>query len=223
MIQLNEIGLIFDMDGVIVNNHEYHFLSWQELAKKYSISIDEEFYRTKMNGRTFTRIVDEIFPNEISMEQAKEIAIEKEEIYRELFAPKLSPVEGLIDLLDAAKANGIPMAIGTSGPEVNVKFTVDGLNIRHYFERIFDERDVTKGKPDPEVYLKCAAGIGRETKHCIVFEDAVSGIEAGKNAGSKVIGLATSHKRNELQADYIVDDFTDVSLDLILNVLNEKN
>jgi len=215
----NSIGIIFDMDGVIINNHQYHYLSWQELCAKHDVTIDEEFYRNHMNGKTFMGIMKVIFDREINIEEGRKMALEKESIYRDLYRPYLAPTPGLLDLLEAAKTNGVPMAVGTSAPVENVEFTLDGLNIRHYFDAILDDRSVTKGKPDPEIYINCAAGINRKNEDCVVIEDAVSGIQAGKASCSKVIALATSHKREELNADYIYDDFTQFNLNDIKSIL----
>jgi len=214
------IGLLFDMDGVIVDNHQYHFLSWQKLAEEHDINITEEFYRKEMNGRTFSGIIEVVFKEEVDLEKAREIAYEKERIYRELYQPHIQPTTGLLDFLEKMKEADIPMAVGTSAPVENVEFTLDGLNIRHYFKGVVDDRAVTKGKPDPEVYQKCAGLVKVEPQNCIVFEDAVAGIKAGKAARSKVIALATSHKRHELEADLIVDNFDQVDLDIIKKLLS---
>ncbi|MEM6643374.1 MAG: HAD family phosphatase [Bacteroidota bacterium] len=213
-----KLGLLFDMDGVIVNNHEYHFLAWQKLAEKHKIEITEEFYRKKMNGRTFNGIMEVLFDGTIAEEKARDIGTEKEQIYRELYKPHLAPTAGLISFLDEMKARNIPMAIGTSAPVENVVFTLDGLNIRDYFAGVVDDKAVTQGKPHPEVYLKCAELLQIPPKDCIVFEDAVSGITAGKAAGAKTVALATSHKKEELQADMIIDDFTQLRLDDLLKL-----
>ncbi|MBC6400339.1 MAG: HAD family phosphatase [Ekhidna sp.] len=218
-MKTEDIGLLFDMDGVIMDNHRYHFLSWQKLAEKYEISITEDFYRKQMNGRTFMGIMGVLFRKEISPEKGRQIAYEKEALYRELYYSHLAPTEGLTDFLAAAKSYGIPMVIGTSAPVENVDFTLDGLSIRSYFKGVIDERAVTKGKPDPEVYLKCASLANRIPENCIVFEDAISGIKAGKAAGAKVIALATSHKKEELEADLIVDNFENINLEVIKEVL----
>ena len=216
----SEIGLLFDMDGVIVDNHKYHFLSWQKLAEKYDIAITEEFYKKEMNGKTFMGIMEVLFKKNISPKNGKRIAIEKEAIYRELYKSQLKPTNGLIDFLKMIKKEGIPMVVGTSAPVENVDFTLDGLSIRSYFNGVVDDRAVTKGKPDPEVYLKCALLAKKAPKNCIVFEDAIAGIKAGKAAGAKVIALATSHKREELEADLIVNNFESINLEVIKEVLS---
>ncbi|VXD13088.1 HAD family phosphatase [Marinoscillum sp. 108] len=202
------IGLIFDMDGVIVHNNEYHYLAWQKLAKKYNVKITRKYYREKMNGRTLMELMEIIFDGELDKSQALSVGLEKEAIYRELYAEHREATKGLIPFLELAKSKNIPMVVGTSAPKENVVFTLDGLDLRKYFVGVVDDSMVTKGKPEPEVYLKCAEMIKREPQKCIVFEDALSGIKAGQRAGAKVIALATSHGREELSADLIIDDFS---------------
>ncbi|MEQ8583277.1 MAG: HAD family phosphatase [Marinoscillum sp.] len=202
------IGLIFDMDGVIVHNNEYHYLAWQKLAKKYNVKITRKYYREKMNGRTLMELMEIIFDGELDKSQALSVGLEKEAIYRELYAEHREATKGLIPFLELARSKNIPMVVGTSAPKENVDFTLDGLDLRKYFVGVVDDSMVTKGKPEPEVYLKCAEMIKREPQKCIVFEDALSGIKAGQRAGAKVIALATSHERKELSADLIIDDFT---------------
>ncbi len=202
------IGLIFDMDGVIVHNNEYHYLAWQKLAKKYNVKITRKYYREKMNGRTLMELMEIIFDGELDKSQALSVGLEKEAIYRELYAEHREATKGLIPFLELAKSKNIPLVVGTSAPKENVVFTLDGLDLRKYFVGVVDDSMVTKGKPEPEVYLKCAEMIKREPQKCIVFEDALSGIKAGQRAGAKVIALATSHGREELSADLIIDDFS---------------
>lgn len=209
------IGLIFDMDGVIVDNNDFHYKAWQQLAAQHDIAIDEDFYREKMNGRTLDELMDVVFKGQIPHSEARAIGMEKERIYRELYAEHRIPTPGLLDLIATAESKGVPLVVGTSAPKENVDFTLDGLNLRKHFTGVVDDSMVTKGKPEPEVYLKCAAMIERDPQHCIVFEDAISGITAGKRAGAKVIALATSHRREELDADLIIDDFTQLHWDQI--------
>ncbi|MBV6645885.1 MAG: HAD family phosphatase [Cyclobacteriaceae bacterium] len=217
---MNKIGLIFDMDGVIVDNHKFHFQSWQKLSEKYNQPLDEDNYRKHMNGRTLDEVVSFLFGDKLDTQQAQEVGNEKEALYRELYGPHLTPTKGLLDFLDTCKNEQIPLVVGTSAPTENVDFTLDGLGIRHYFDDILDRRMVTKGKPHPEIYQKCAKAINRENANCIVFEDALSGIQAGKSAGSKIVALATSHDRSELSGDIIIDDFTQINLQQIQQVFS---
>lgn len=216
---MKNIGLIFDMDGVIVDNNTYHFLAWQKLGEKYGIEITPEYYKEKMNGRTIRELIRTVF-KDIPADKVDHLGEEKEATYRDLYKDLITPNKGLLQFLDMAKSEGIPMVVGTSAPLANVEFTIDRLNLRDYFVDILDERAVTLGKPHPEIYLKCAKAIGREPGSCIVFEDAVSGITAGKSAGAKVVGLATSHSREELDADLVIDNFEGFGLKQITEVLS---
>ena len=214
------VGILFDMDGVIVDNNSYHFKAWKEICAKYGKEINDEIYRDQMNGRTLQALVNFIFDTDMDRERAIAIGQEKEALYRKLYQPYLEPAKGLLELLAKAYDANIPMVIGTSAPKENVRFTIEGLGIGHYFKAILDDRSVTKGKPDPEIYLKCAHATGLTNERCVVIEDAVSGLIAGKTAGSKTIGIATSHKRDELPADLIIDSFTQISLDQIIELIN---
>ncbi|MEL6557957.1 MAG: HAD family phosphatase [Bacteroidota bacterium] len=215
------IGLIFDMDGVIVDNHYYHFKAWQLFFEKYDKSLDEDDYKRNINGRTMKAIIHGIFDGQkLTDEQAKAYGNEKEAIYRDIYKEHLTPTKGLIDFLEIVKAAGIKTVIGTSAPKENVEFTITGLQLNHYFDDILDDRAVTKGKPDPEVYIKCAQAINYPNSQCVVFEDALAGIEAGKNAGSAVVGLATTHIAEELvNTDLIIDDFSGLTINQLKDIL----
>ena len=217
-----KIGLIFDMDGVIVDNHEFHYKTWQALCKDFGKPMDAEQYKENLNGRTLDQIVQFIFDEPISESRVRELGERKEALYRKIYQPFIRPLPGLHRFLDKAHAKGVPMVVGTSAPKENVYFTMNGTGLGHYFKAVLDERAVLNGKPDPEIYLKCAEKIGLPNAHCVVFEDAPSGIKAGKAAGSKVIGLATSYSRSELDADFIIDDFSDLSLEQIIDLLGIK-
>lgn len=209
------------MDGVIVDNHRYHYLSWQSFSKNHGVPIDEAFYMQNMNGRTFESTLDILFGRSFSEAEVNAFLNEKEGLYRELYRPHLTPVPGLLSLLDEARSAGVPMVVGTSAPTENVAFTLDGLGIRHYFTTVVDATMVTKGKPDPQVYQKCAEAIGRDNRHCVVFEDAVSGITAGKAAGSKVVALSTTMKPEDIDNELIYPDFTNITLETLADIVSE--
>lgn len=208
------IGIIFDMDGVIVDNHKYHMQAWQTFCNKYGIPLTEEDYRDNINGRTAPAIMQYLFGEDITAELILQYTIEKESLYRELFATHLAPTPGLRSYLDDALAAQLPMAVATSAPTENVEFTLDGLGIRKYFSAILDQHAVTQGKPHPEVYTKACAALELPPEKCVVFEDAISGIKAGLAAGCTVIGVATSHSKEELTASKKnIYDFNEITID----------
>lgn len=203
-------GFIFDMDGVVIDNHEYHFKAWMEFAQKYKFPLDDQIYRDKFNGKTNADLFKMIF-GDISKEQVAAYAEEKESHYQRIYEAHMKPLKGLIDFLDFLVAHQYKIALGTSAPTSNVDFTLDKLFLRKYFHVIVDGPQVHQGKPHPEVYLKCAAKLDLDPRNCVVFEDSLAGLESGKRAGCQIVGVATSHKAYELkpQTESIIHDFTE--------------
>lgn len=207
-------ALLFDMDGVIVDNHYYHLQAWMEFSKRHGFHLDETEYKRHINGRTIAATMSHFFPEESDPYKITALGNEKEEIYRELYRPHQQPLKGLITFLELTTEAGISVGVGSSAPPANITFTLDGLGLRKYFKAIVNGSEVKTGKPDPEVYLKLADKLGAKAGDCIVLEDALSGIEAGKRAGAKVIGLATTHPAHEIShSDLVVNDFSNLSVD----------
>ena len=203
-------GIIFDMDGVVVDNHQYHFKAWMAFSERYNFELNSQIYRDKFNGKTNADLFKMIF-GDISQEVATKYADEKEGMYKKLYAEHMKAHTGLLDFLDYLKKHRIKIALGTSAPTENVDFTLDALKLRHYFEVIVDGPQVSKGKPDPQVYQLCALKLGLDPKSCVVFEDSLAGLESGERAGCKIVGVATSHEAYELKVktDLIIHDFTE--------------
>lgn len=203
-------GAIFDMDGVVVDNHKYHFKAWMEFAKRHRFHLDEQIYRDKFNGKTNADLFHMIF-GAVTPEQMKAYADEKEGMYQELYRADMKAHTGLVDFLEYLQKRRIKIALGTSAPVFNVDFTLDTLKLRKYFEVIVDGSQVERGKPDPQVYQLCAMKLGLEPKDCTVFEDSLAGLESGARAGCRIVGVATSHEAWELEGktDLILHDFTE--------------
>ena len=213
---MNSIALLFDMDGVIVDNHEFHLKSWLGFFEKHNIQMTEQEYKENVNGRRMENILPNLFNKDMTDAEIWEIGEEKEALYRELYRPHIKPVAGLVTFLGKVLNQGIPRTVSTSAPPSNVDFTLKYTGLRSYFPTIIDATMVSQGKPNPEVYLKSAEALGMDPANCIVFEDAILGIQAGKNAGMKVVGVATTHTREELEAqdtDLVIDDFCELTLE----------
>lgn len=204
-------GFIFDMDGVIVDNHIFHFQAWMEFAKKYNFNLDETKYRNEFNGKTNADLFRMIF-GDLSEKQILEYSIEKESNYQSLYKSKIKPHEGVVSFLNYLENRGLKIALGTSAPKSNVDFTLDTLALRQYFEVIVDGSEVKRGKPNKEVYSKCCDALELPPNECIVFEDSIAGLQSGKSAGCQVIGVATSHTEAELlfETKRIIKDFTNL-------------
>jgi len=201
-------AVIFDLDGTLLDNNSYHLKSWIEYLKSIGRSISEEEYNANINGRTNTDVIKYIYDKPMSDEEILQFTLEKEALYRELYKPFIKPIAGLIDFLKILKKKKMPMAIATSGIQPNIDFMFAEVPIRQYFKEVVNSSHITKGKPDPEIYLKVASLINIPPKNCLVFEDAVVGIRSAKTAGMKVIAVATTQTKEELSiADMIIDDY----------------
>lgn len=211
-------AVLFDMDGVLVDNTNFHINAWLQFSQRHGRPITKEQYLENINGRVSADAMAYMFGRTVSTDELVEFTEEKEGIYRELYSQHLRPTTGLISFLDALKAENVRLAVGTSAPASNVLFTLDGLSIRSYFNAIVDSGMIRHGKPNPEIYLTAADRVGIDPARCVVFEDALAGIEAGMRAGMTVIALATTHTHDELKnsgAALIVDDFTGLTVDAV--------
>ncbi|MEG2240591.1 MAG: HAD family phosphatase [Alistipes sp.] len=205
-------GVIFDMDGVLVDNSPMHIKAFEIFCARYGVTD----WRPKLSsafGRGNDDIMSLIMPEAaIRAKGFQALADEKEAIYREIYAPVIRPVAGLVELLRQLRTVGVPCAVGSSGCKTNVDFVLERCAIAEYFDQIVCGDQVAHCKPDPEIYLTAAAKLDLTPARCLVFEDAKSGIEAAKRAGiRRVVALATTLSRevlaNETEADYIIDDF----------------
>lgn len=216
----SDFAVIFDMDGVIVDTNPYHNKSIHQFCGKYGFKLSEEEMRTKVFGRTNRTWISNLF-GKLTDEQLEAYAFEKEQLFRDMYAPFIQPVKGLINFLERLTHSNIPLAIATSAPPANVDFVLDRTNTRKYFSTILDERMVSRGKPDPEIYIKTAKALDLPNQQCIVIEDSLSGVAAGKSSGSKVIGITTTHTREELSTtDLVIDDFDDLSVEILKSLIS---
>lgn len=209
-------GIIFDNDGVIVDNLPYHYQAFKHFAAKYGVVVDDR-QLSELNGMGNDEIIPQLLPAEVIERCGLEhLSNQKESSYRQLFAPSMAPVKGLRDFLSKLHRAGILCAVGSSGPEINVEFVLDGCDIAHYFDVVINGQMVTHCKPDPEIYLLAADELGLQPSECLVFEDSFMGIKSAHNAQMKVVGVATTHTREVLAAnsepDFIIDDFTQIDL-----------
>lgn len=212
-------AVIFDMDGVIVDNHHYHVAAFNEFCKLKGIPFSEDEFRVKYFGKSNHEIFSGLLQREISKEEAAMLGDEKEAMYRQIYKEHITPVSGLIDFLRLLKGNSINIAVGTSAGSQNLDFVLSNLNIRHFFDAQVDSSYVERGKPNPDIFLKAAERLGVKPSECLVFEDSVSGIQAAHAAGMDVVALLTTHKRDELPlVSLYVEDFTDSGIRELMNI-----
>jgi beta-phosphoglucomutase len=204
----NAEAVIFDLDGTLLDNNPYHLQSWKKYLENMGRDMTEEEYNANINGRTNRDVINYIHGDALNEENSLKYGLEKEALYREVYKPFIKPVNGLLAFLKILADKNVPLAIATSGIQPNIDFMFDHVPIKEYFKIIVNSSHIKKGKPDPEIYFKAASLLNVAPKNCLVFEDAVVGINSAKAAGMKVIAIATTHPKEELNgADMIIDDY----------------
>jgi len=202
---------VFDMDGVLVNNARFHREAWRRLAREEGFDLtDPEFWRQAI-GRPVEEAVARILGRPVPPAEAIRLARRKTALYHELADGQAAAVPGVVEFVRALAAAGIPRALATSAVADSAARILESLGLTTAFPVQVTAGQVRRGKPDPEVYLTAAAHLGVPPPACVVFEDAVVGVEAARRAGMAVVGLTTAHADAELRAagaTWTAPDFT---------------
>ncbi|MGQ9503333.1 MAG: HAD family hydrolase [Thermogutta sp.] len=207
------LAVIFDMDGVLIDSYRAHFESWRIVAAEEGLQITEEQFSSTF-GRTSREIIAALWGDRTpGDDRIRELDERKEAAFRELIRDNFPIMPGAPELLDALHAAGFGVGIGSSGPPENVALTVEKLAKRHVFGAIVTGKDVTRGKPDPQVFLLAAERLNVPPARCAVVEDAPPGIEAAHRAGMKAVGLASTGRTPEMlsKADLVVKSLRELA------------
>jgi len=203
-------GVIFDMDGVLIDSGAHHREAWRALLDELGVAPAQPDYWRLTIGRPGNEAVPLLLGRPVPWSEARRLADRKGELYRQIARDGLPAVRGVRAFVDEVAAAGIPRAVATSASRVDVHRLLGRLGLRDRFDAVVTAEDVRFGKPDPEVYLLAADSIGVPSVQCLVFEDAVVGVQAARRAGMRVIGVATAHPEDELRAAgaaSVIDDF----------------
>lgn len=211
---------IFDLDGVIVDTAKYHFFAWKKLADEIEIDFTHE-HNELLKGVSRIRsleIILELGKKEISNSDFERFLIRKNEDYLS-YIDKMDASEILPDVLEKLKfIQSINGKIVLGSASKNAKPILEKVGLLEYFDAIVDGNDVSKAKPDPEVFLIGAQKVNSNPLECVVFEDAVAGIQAANIAGMLSIGIGSKETLNE--ADYVFTDFTQITNEFLQNLEN---
>jgi HAD superfamily hydrolase (TIGR01509 family) len=197
-------GVIFDIDGVLLDSYKMHYECWRTIAEKHSIYVSEKEFDS-LFGRRGSEIVRQIWGKDLPGEQVVAIHRQKQALYRENLQRNFPEMDGAIQLIDALAAEGFVLGIGSSAPPENVEMSLNGLGRAKSFKAVVTGSDVTRGKPDPQVFLLAAQRMGLKPADCAVIEDAVAGITAALAGGMTAIALAgTAPAESLTMADLVV-------------------
>jgi beta-phosphoglucomutase len=215
----HKIAVIFDMDGVICHTNPYHSLAFREFFSTRNISPTDDDFAQHMFGKSNSYILSHFLERPISGQELLELEDEKESLFRKIYEPNVAPISGILTFIDTLKANDVKIGVATSAPKANLDLIFSKVAIRQSLGSILASEDVKKHKPDPEVYLKSASNLGILPAHCVVFEDSFSGVSAALNAGMKVVGVLTSHVKEELPpCNMHINDYDEIDYNTVLNL-----
>lgn len=197
-------GALFDWDGVIVDSKQLHHAAWDEVARELGRPHGpEDFARTF--GTQNWRAISEILRWTSDPAEIERISLRKEALYRQrLPGAHEILLPGVREFLEALVGHGVPCAVVSSSPRLNIDVVLEGVELRQYFQSVISSEDAARGKPDPDCYLLGAERLGLAPERCVVFEDAPVGIESGRRAGMRVVGLTTTHPASELRGAQLI-------------------
>jgi len=215
-------AVIFDIDGVLADSWDAHFRSWRDVLREHGLDMSEaDFARTF--GRTSREIIRSFWGDRVDDDAARNIDDRKEALYRDLVREAFPAMDGAVALIDALRAADFALGVGSSGPPENVVLSLDGLGRRDAFAAVVTGRDVTRGKPDPEVFQLAAERLGVPPACCAVIEDAPAGIRAAHAAGTApvaLIGTAPREALLEAGARLAVESLRELTPDVLARLID---
>jgi beta-phosphoglucomutase family hydrolase len=218
---LSTIGAIFDWDGVVIDSPAHHEKSWELLALETGRTLPEGHFKRGF-GKKNQLIIPEILAWSNDPEEIEWLGDRKEELYRQLVGEGgMTVLPGSRELLAALKEAGIPRAVGSSTSRTNLEAIFISTGLGEFFDVVVSAEDVINGKPAPDVFLKAAQLLGVAPERCVVFEDALFGIEAARRAGMKVIAVATTNPLELLcHADRAVQTLNEISVEKLQSLFS---
>ena len=218
----SRMGVIFDLDGVLVDTGWAHKQSWYDLAEKEGFSMTDEFFYSTFGMQNY-QIIPMLLRRVAALDEVDRLSDWKEQRYREIIAEKLVPAEGAKSLLCDLKSENFLLAVGSSAPRANLEFVLTRTDLKDYFDAYVSGEDVINGKPAPDTFFKAAEKLLLEAENCVVVEDAVQGVDAGKAAGMPVVAVTTTRSRADLQkADIIVDSLAQLQARQFIDLLRNR-
>ncbi len=190
-------GVIFDLDGVLLDSSAFHLRAWQRLGDELGVGVDEAFF-ARTFGMTNATILPDLLDRRLTADEAHRLSERKEAVFREEASGRVQLFPGAARLLEELREHGYRLALASSTPASNLAFFSSELNLGGLLDVLVGADDVSRGKPDPEVFLVAASRLGLAPRRCAVVEDAVAGFEAAAAAGMPCVAVATTNPFDRL-------------------------
>ena len=184
-------GIIFDMDGTIVDSLPYHHEAWKIFFNENQVENFSDKLKDYKGGGTLD-LMKAVYGNKYSLKDLKSMSDEKEVIFREIYKGKINPIEGFKNFLIDIKSKHILVGLASNAVRKNVSLIINELNIFNDFDSIICGDEVKNGKPNPEMFNKTINRFNIKKDECLIFEDSLEGVKAAKNSGIKVVGISSS-------------------------------
>ena len=201
------------MDGVLIDNTAVQARAFQLLFRDLGLTTNARRLLRRLNGMPATAILQSVFRHEVPEKQLQEYAAQREFLYRTLYWGQRRPLAGLVPFLEAARAAGLKIGLGTGSGGATLGYILDHLDLRRHFDVVVGEDDVAKGKPHADTYAVVARKLHVKPESCVVFEDASLGEQAAYRAGMQCVAVTTTLKAKDFQAPLLaIADFAALPL-----------
>jgi beta-phosphoglucomutase len=216
-------GAIWDMDGTLVDTAELHFQAWLEVCNEHGREFTRADFAATF-GRRNPEIIAHLFGDRFTGREVEAFGDRKEVLYRAGASRGVTLLPSVAELLEALHQEGFGQAIGSSAPHANLELILEKTGVRRYFDALVGAEDTSRGKPDPQVFLLAAERLGAQPAKCVVFEDAVAGVEAARNGGMRCVAVrfVGHHAEEALRqagADLVVRSLEEVDATRILQLI----
>ncbi len=211
------LAVLWDMDGVLIDTSPHHFIAWQEVLSEFGVKLDWENFQAAF-GLKNNLIIEKFLKRGDDQSFVEAMEARKETRFRQLIAGKATLLPGVLKWLEKLKSLKLLQAVASSAPLENIELLIRETGIRPYFSAIVSA-DGLPGKPDPSIFIKAASLLHIDVERCVVFEDAVFGIQAARRAGMKCVAIANSLPEKELaQADLVVSRLENLTEEAFFNL-----
>lgn len=226
MTSASDYAVLWDVDGTLVDTAELHFRAWNVLAAEIGKTYSREQFAATFGWRN-PEIIPRVFGAHYAPEEIDALGQRKENHYRAEACKGVDPLPGVMQLVRALRHAGIRQAIGSSAPRANIELILQQTGLGEFVETVVALEDTTRGKPDPEVFLKGASFLGVPPARCLVFEDAPVGIQAAKSAGMSAVGVTFVGHHSEARlleagADAVVPSLAAVDVAMVRRLLGGR-